>query len=256
MRDLDAVILAGGMGTRLRSVVADRPKVLAPVNGRPFIEYLLDQLEEAGIARVVIATGYMAESVEETLGRKRRRLQLRYSREEEPLGTGGGLRLTLSHTESDPLLVLNGDSYCTVDLAQFDDFHRAANARASLAVTRVPDTTRFGRVQIGEGGEVVSFEEKGAGTGPGWINAGLYLLPRNLIEKIPAGRAVSLEKDVFPGLIHNRLYAFQGGGAFLDIGTPKSYGEAEEFFRNKTTPAGSGSAGNKQMNEQQRTRWS
>jgi D-glycero-alpha-D-manno-heptose 1-phosphate guanylyltransferase len=244
MRDLDAVILAGGMGTRLRSVVADRPKVLAPVNGRPFIEYLLDQLEEAGIRRVIVSTGYMAESVEETLGRRRGNLEMRYSREEEPLGTGGGLRLTLSQTKSDTMLVLNGDSYCAVDLERFDDFHRSSNARACLVVTRAPDTSRFGRVQIGEEGEVLSFEEKGASTGPGWINAGLYLLPRDLIEKMPAGCAVSLEKDVFPGLIHNGLYAFQGGGAFLDIGTPKSYGEAEEFFRNKTTPARSGSAGN------------
>ncbi len=228
---LEAVILAGGLGTRLRSVVADRPKVLAMVNGRPFLARLLDQMAGAGIESLVISTGHMADQVEAAFGPVHGAMRIGYSRETSPLGTGGAVRLALDKTTSDPLLVLNGDSYCQFDPAAFATFHREKKSRASILLARVPDTGRFGRVEVAPGGAVVRFEEKGASPSPGWINAGVYLLDREVIGGIPSGRAVSIEREVFPALIGSRFNGFQAGGAFLDIGTPESYAEAERFFR-------------------------
>lgn len=226
----EAVILAGGIGSRLRSVVADRPKVLAAVNGRPFITYLLDQLADAGVASVVISTGYMADKVEAELGPAFRNVRLAYSRECDPLGTGGGLRLALDSTRAATLLVLNGDSYCAADIKALLEFHAAKRATATLTLARVADSSRFGRVETDVTDSVCSFVEKGGPQGPGWINAGIYCLNREVIEEIPTGRPVSLEREVFPKLIGNSLYGFQSDGRFLDIGTPESYAAAERFF--------------------------
>jgi D-glycero-alpha-D-manno-heptose 1-phosphate guanylyltransferase len=227
---LDAIVLAGGMGTRLREVVADRPKVLADVAGRPFLTRLLDQLAAAGVASVVLSTGYMAEMIEAKIGTQYRGLPVRYSRENEPLGTGGALRLALDKTRSDPLLALNGDSFCDANILELRAFHRQKHARATLLLTSVQDTSRFGRVEADANGAVTRFEEKGGAGVPGWINAGIYCLAREVISSIPVGRAVSMENEIFPTLIGAGLCGFHVRGAFIDIGTPHSYAEAERFF--------------------------
>jgi D-glycero-alpha-D-manno-heptose 1-phosphate guanylyltransferase len=211
--------------------MADRPKVLAPVNERPFLTRLLDQLATAQIESVVLATGYMADQIESEIGEAYGPVSIRYSRETEPLGTAGGLRLALSKTTSDPVFAFNGDSFCTADLDQFYEFHCARKARATILLTHVDDTSRFGRVTTDDEGVVRNFEEKGGAASPGWINAGVYCLARSVIEKVPAGKALSMERDVFPKLIGLGLWAFRGGGTFIDIGTPQSYGEAQHFFQ-------------------------
>ena len=228
--NIDAIILAGGMGTRLRAVVADRPKVLATVKDRPFLTRLLDQLAAARIESVVLSTGYMADQIESVIGKTYAGMRIRYSPEDQPLGTAGGLRRALDKTSSDPVFALNGDSCCSVDFNRFYQFHCAKKARATLLLTEVEDTSRFGRVEADDEGAVREFEEKGGATLPGWINAGVYCLARSVIESVPAGTALSLEREVFPGLIGAGLWAFRGGGAFIDIGTPQSYGEAQNFF--------------------------
>lgn len=225
-----AIILAGGLGTRLRSAVRDRPKVLAETCGRPFLSRLLDQLAAAGMGRAVLCTGYLGEQVEAAFGGTYGGLRLVYSRETAPLGTAGALRAALPLVSCDPLLVMNGDSYYQLDLAAFWACHQARPARATMALARVPDTRRFGRVSVDEDGRVLAFEEKGVGGGPGWINAGVYVLGRDLLRTIPAQGAVSLERQCFPSWIGGGLYAYPGEGAFLDIGTPESYAAAEEFF--------------------------
>lgn len=225
-----AAVFAGGLGTRLRSAVADRPKVLAEVEGRPFLAYLLDQLVAAGTRKVVLCTGYMAEQVAETFGDAYRSLELAYSREESPLGTGGALRLAADHFESDPVLVLNGDSYCTADLTAFRAWHADRGARDSMVLCQVPDVSRYGQVVVDEAGAVTSFREKGGDTGPGWINAGVYLFSRELVQSIPSDTAVSLEKEVMPARIGNGLYGQQTASRLLDIGTPASYAAAARFF--------------------------
>jgi D-glycero-alpha-D-manno-heptose 1-phosphate guanylyltransferase len=227
---LDAIVLAGGLGTRLRHVVADRPKVLADVAGRPFLTRVLDQLVPAGVGSVVLSTGYMAQMIEPKIGAQYRGLPIRYSREDEPLGTAGALRLALDKTRSDPLLALNGDSYCDVDIRELCAFHGEKRARATLLLTKVEDTSRFGSVETDANGAVIRFEEKGGASAPGWINAGVYCLAREVISGIPLGRAVSMEHEVFPTLIGTGLYGFGVRGAFIDIGTPHSYAEAERFF--------------------------
>lgn len=226
MKDLasiTATVLAGGLGTRLRSVVTDRPKVLAEVKGRPFLSYLLDQLESVGIRDVVLCTGYMGDRIRETYGNRYGTLSLVYSQESSPLGTGGALRLALPLMRSDTVLIMNGDSLCTVDLKAFWDWHRARAAQATVVLAEVPDTGRFGRVQVDPHGRIFRFDEKDGSQGPGWINAGVYMVARPLLETIPATGLVSLERDMFPAWIPQRFYGYQSRGPFLDIGTPEAY---------------------------------
>jgi histidinol-phosphate phosphatase family protein len=225
-----AVVLAGGLGTRLRSVVGDRPKGLAQIGGRPFLAFLLDRLDAAGVRDVVLCTGYLGAQVKETFGDRYRRLRLTYSQEQSPLGTGGALRLAAPLLASDPVLALNGDSYCDADLPALLNWHRAHRAEATLLLTHVPDTQRYGRVNVDESGRILEFVEKGRLGGPGWVNAGIYLLGQRLLQNIPATGAVSLEREVFPAWIGRRLCGCSGSGQFLDIGTPESYASAEAFF--------------------------
>lgn len=228
---ITGAILAGGLGTRLRAVVSDRPKVLAMVRGKPFLAYLLDQLMEGGVRDVVLLTGYRGEQIRDVFGRRFRSIRLEYSQEETPLGTAGAIRLALPKIATDTVLMMNGDSYCAADMCRFQAFHRQHSADASLMLTHVPDTSRFGKVETGPDGRVLRFLEKQDAGGDGWINAGLYLLRRELIEEVPAGQAVSIEREMFPAWSRaGKLFGHPAGGSFLDIGTPESYVAAEEFF--------------------------
>jgi NDP-sugar pyrophosphorylase family protein len=242
MSTTTGAILAGGLGTRLRTVVSDRPKVLAEVRGKPFLAYLLDQLVDAGLRHVVLLTGYRSEQVQDTFGDEYCGMTLDYSAETEPLGTAGALRLALPklfpnagigvQAPAATVLLMNGDSYCAADLKKFRAGHeRLSPGQASLVLTEVADTSRFGKVEFSPDNRVDRFLEKQAAGGAGWINAGIYLIDRPLVEQIPAGRAVSIEREMFPAWSRQRmLHAFPGAGSFLDIGTPESYQAAAEFF--------------------------
>lgn len=226
-----AAILAGGLGTRLRAAVGDKQKVMAEVSGRPFLEYLLRQLETAGVRRVVLCVGYQAERVEEVLGGKFGALTLHYSREESPLGTGGALRLAVPLFDADTLYVMNGDSYCEFDLLKFSAWHAAQGAEASIALAGVEDTQRYGRVVLDQAGRVTCFQEKGQ-CGPGLINAGIYLVRRERLMDIPEAGFVSLEKNMFPQWAgQGILYGYQADvRRFIDIGTPESFNAAQKLF--------------------------
>lgn len=225
-----AVILAGGLGTRLRGAIADRPKVLAMVGLSPFLSYLLDQLAAAGIRHVVLCTGYMGKMVCEAFGSMYRTMTIEYSFEPAPLGTAGALRLALPLLRSDPVLVMNGDSYGQVDLGAFSVWWREQPIPDALLLTHVPDTARYGCVEIDAQARITRFVEKTGSHVPGFINAGIYLLSRALVESIPEGRAVSIEREIFPGAIGKGLSGFIYRGGFIDIGTPASYREAKTFF--------------------------
>lgn len=224
-----AVILAGGSGTRLRSVISDRPKVLAEVKGRPFLRYLLDWLAAASVRSAVFCTGYMADHVREALGAKYGPMSLLYSDESTPLGTAGALRLALPMLDSDPVLVVNGDSFCGLDLKDFLKWHDRQRAIATLVSVWMADAGRYGQVNIKGDGCVLGFSEKGS-CSKGWINAGIYLLSRSLLQDIPEGTAVSLEREMFPMWVGRGLYGYRTNQPFLDIGTPESYAEAKRFF--------------------------
>jgi len=225
-----AVVLAGGLATRLHSVLDDCPKVLAPIRGRPFLAYLLDQLQSVRVRRVVLCTGHLGAAVAKTFGHCYGDVRLIYSQESSPLGTGGALRYALPHVASDPALVMNGDSFCRADLPAMWARHHTLGTEATLLLVSVANTQRYGRVRTDENGFVVAFEEKGGSEGSGWINSGIYLIGRRLIETIPAGSTVSLEREVFPKWIGQGLGACFSEGRFLDIGTPEAYATAEEFF--------------------------
>ncbi|HEY1232923.1 MAG TPA: HAD-IIIA family hydrolase [Candidatus Binatia bacterium] len=232
---IDAAVLAGGLGTRLRSVVSDRPKVLAQVDGQPFLTRLLDELVAAGLPRVVLCTGYLGDQIQAAIGERYRGLDISYSRETEPLGTAGALKLALPHLNSDPVLVMNGDSFCTVDLKRFVEWHRQRAAAGTLLLTRVATPTRYGLVAIDDNGAVLQFSEKQTGHSPGWINAGVYLLSQRLLSSIPHGRKLSLEYDVFPRWAGRGLYAWRVAERFIDIGTPEDFSRAGDFFRRQQT---------------------
>ncbi|MGR9108646.1 MAG: nucleotidyltransferase family protein [Gammaproteobacteria bacterium] len=230
--NLTALILAGGLGTRLRSVVKQQPKVLAEVAGRPFLRYLLDQLADWQIRNVVLCSGYLGDQIEACFGKHYGGLELRYSREDKPLGTAGALRLALSLIQSDTALVLNGDSYCAAEFEEFSRMHQHRGAKATILLVNNPDRQRFGSVQIAENGNIVKFAEKDEHARSGLINAGVYLIERRFLETIPESEFVSLEREIFPEWIGPDFYGFETPGPFLDIGTPESYAAAEAFFAN------------------------
>jgi NDP-sugar pyrophosphorylase family protein len=228
---LDVIVLAGGKGTRLHSVVSDRPKPLATVCGRPFLDWLLLYLRGRGLGRVVLATGYRGEMVRAACGDgSALGLELHYAQEEFPLGTGGAARLATARTTADQVLVLNGDSFCPFDVARLAESHQKVGARATLWLTPMDDCRRYGSVERDGDGQVHAFHEKSDHLGAGLINAGIYLFERTTLDAIPDGRAVSLETEVFPNMIGDGLYSVLGTGPFLDIGTPESFGQAASFI--------------------------
>ncbi|MDT7041677.1 nucleotidyltransferase family protein [Candidatus Nitronereus thalassa] len=224
--------MAGGLGTRLQSVLVGKPKVLAEVKGRPFLSYLLDEIHDADYRRVVLCVGYKAQQVRQKFGENYKSLELNYSQESSPLGTGGALRLASSLVNSKRVLVLNGDSFCQVNLCAFEKWHVAKKSQVSIVLTHVPNVKRFGRVQISKDEMVLAFEEKTNESTPGLINAGVYLVNKSLITTIPEHKPISLEKDIFPKWIQRGICGYEAGGKFIDIGTPESFVSAEEFFGN------------------------
>ncbi len=222
-----AVILAGGRGTRLAGVVADRPKPLAPVAGRPFLEWLLLALRARGIRRALLLGGHLGDRLE-TWARSagpRLGMDLPVTVEPRPRGTGGALRLALPAVAEDPLLVLNGDSLVApLPLETLAARHRETGAAATLLAVTVPDASRFGTLALDGAGRVREFREKDPAGGPGTVSAGVCLLSRAVVEAIPAGRAVSLEREVLPALAaRGELAALPVAGRLLDIGTPESF---------------------------------
>jgi len=216
----------------LRPAITDRPKVLAPVDGSPFLSRLLAQLDRAEIGDAVLLVGYGADQVRVEYGARKFGINLRYSAETEQLGTGGAVRLALPFIGEKTILLMNGDSFCNLDLRAFVTHHRAHGGPLSLSVTWMENASRFGRVALGPDNRIVSFEEKSPLTLPGWINAGVYLIEPELFESVPLNANLSLEKDLLPGWVSRHDVFGIRGGEFIDIGVPESYAQAVEFFRN------------------------
>ncbi len=231
LSNITAILLVGGIGSRLRSVVSDRPKVLASIGGRPFLSFLLDQLADAGILRTVLCTGYLHQQVRHTYGDCYRGMEIVYSQEKTPLGTGGALKLAHAQFESDTVLVMNGDSYCECDIANLWHWHSQHSKDMSIVLTEVSDSRRYGRVKLDENDNILRFDEKTyVYSGSGWVNAGIYLMPQAWIDEIPANQNKSLEHDLFPNWISRRIYGYRCDGNFIDIGTPQSFRMAETIL--------------------------
>jgi len=225
---VQAVILAGGLGTRLRPLTASVPKPILPLAGRPFLTFMLDWLARHGVDEAILSCGFLGEAVERVLGAERRGMRLRYVTEEEPLGTAGPVALAArSGGLDDRFLVLNGDVLTDIDLTAELRRHERTGARATLALTAVEDTTGYGVVPTTADGHVEAFLEKSGEPAPtNRINAGAYVLEHEVIDLIPAGRAVSFEREVFPALVGGGLYGYLAAGYWIDIGTPERYLEA------------------------------
>lgn len=228
--DVKALLLVGGLGTRLRSVVPSTPKPLASVGGQPFLELLVQQLRSQGIRRLVMCTGYLGGQIENEFGDGRSwDVAIEYSQELIPLGTAGAIKLAQPYVRRAPdFVVMNGDSFLEVDLRQLIGFHREHGGLGTMAVVQVKNAGRYGTVQMDIEGRVIGFSEKTGREAPGMVNAGVYVFDRTVLEHIPEGPA-SLERDVFPRLLNQGLYALEQQGMFIDIGTPEDYARAQEL---------------------------
>jgi len=222
---MEAIVLAGGLGTRLAGVVSDVPKPMAPIHGRPFLCFVLDRLVDSGFKSAVLATGYRHEALSGYFGDAYRGLALSYSVESEPLGTGGAIRLAWERVGPREIFVLNGDTYLEVDYEAMHAAHAAADAMLTLAAFHVGSAGRYGTLEIAED-RVQGFSEKGR-TAPGWINGGTYLLAPSLRALLPAAHAFSFEHDVLEREVSRlRPHVFRSAGRFVDIGTPEDYARA------------------------------
>lgn len=231
---MEAIILAGGLGTRLRGVVDNVPKPMAPVQGRPFLAFVLDQLVDSGFHRIIFAAGYRHQAICSYFGEDYRGLALVYSVENGPLGTGGAIRLACDHAQARDVWVLNGDTYLGLDYRAMLDAHARAGAQLSLAVCEVPDVSRYGALEISKG-IVRGFREKGP-PGPGWISGGAYVLGSELRHRLPKGIAFSFEREVLvPQLQSLQPLAFPASGPFIDIGVPEDYARAPEILSPRLT---------------------
>lgn len=221
---LDIFVLAGGLGTRIRPVLGDLPKILAPILGRPYLAYLLDWLERFGARKVVLGLGYRAQAVIEYLedAKLSSWIEVTTVVEPSPLGTAGAIRFARGGLRSDPVLVMNGDSFTDADLCAFVDRHRAAKTIGTMLCAEVDDAGRYGRVELDQSGRIGGFIEKDANFhGTALISTGVYLLSADLLDDIAAGDAASIERDVFERLPSGTLAAFAGRFRFIDIGTPE-----------------------------------
>lgn len=238
LENLDAVILAGGLGTRLRTVVSDTPKCLAKVDEFPFLTYKIMQLQEAGVRRVILCVGYMAEQIEAYFkDNPISGVTLVYAHEKELLGTAGAFKNAEPFIESEHFIALNGDVYLDINYRAFVAHHYETMSVATLALVRVDDPSRYGLVLFNNEFEIQAFLEKADNrpenefmTGY-YINAGTYCLHRSLLERIPEGQPCSIEREVFPALVGDRFYAYPLEAYFIDIGTPESFAQIQEDIR-------------------------
>jgi D-glycero-alpha-D-manno-heptose 1-phosphate guanylyltransferase len=226
---VQAIVLAGGFGTRLRARISDVPKPMAPIAGRPFLAYLLDRLAAAGCTRVVLATGYLHEVVEAHFGTAYRGMAVGYSQETTPLGTGGAVLRALHGlpgSDEEPALVMNGDTWLNQALSAFVAWARERNPADSVLLRRVDDVSRFGSVAL-DGERIVRFGEK-SGSGPGLINAGIYWLSRASFDRYRYPESFSLENDHFQAhLSELDLRGTVTEAPFIDIGVPEDYDRAQ-----------------------------
>ncbi|HWI28033.1 MAG TPA: nucleotidyltransferase family protein [Stellaceae bacterium] len=237
--EVDVVVLAGGLGTRVASHLGGVPKLLAPAGGKPFLDHLLRWLAQQGARRVILSLGHQAGRVADYLAAgPRHGLELAPIVEPEPMGTAGAIAFCRSALRSDPVMVVNGDTLVDVDLEGFLRAFERAGTPAGLVCVAVEDGTRYGQVEINRAGRVARFREKRESAGPGWINAGIYLFDGSVLDRISAVGRGSLERDVLQRLPSTSLAAFRAGGRFIDIGTPETLAAADAFVADFASASG------------------
>ena len=227
----EAIILAGGFGTRLQSVVKDVPKPMAPVAGNPYLVYLVRYLKNYGVEHIVLSVGYLAEVVEDYFKDEYLGIKISYSKEDSPLGTGGGIRLALEKCTKKNVIILNGDSFFDVDINKLKKFHKRHKAQVSLGVREVENVGRYGEVVLNDKNEIVKFSEKSDKSESGLINGGVYLMKREALDAYELNSKFSLEQDYFQKQADTKtLYAKEFNSYFIDIGIPTEFDRANKEF--------------------------
>jgi D-glycero-alpha-D-manno-heptose 1-phosphate guanylyltransferase len=228
----EAIILAGGMGTRLREVISDGPKSMAPINGRPFLEYQLDLLDRWGLKKVILSVGFEREKIQLHFGEEYKSLKLVYAVEDEPLGTGGAILNALRYVDGYSVFILNGDTYFDVNLQRLDDFRRIKEADLCLAVRFEIDPARFGLLEFDNNNRITHFYEKSDGIDEGYINGGVYVIRKGYLQHFGLPEKFSFEKDFLQKYYQTeQFYGMRCFSYFRDIGIPADYQKAIDEFK-------------------------
>ncbi|MFC2106893.1 nucleotidyltransferase family protein [Bacteroidota bacterium] len=228
----EAIILAGGLGTRIRSEIGDLPKALASINGRPFMEYQLDYLYNWQVKKVIIATGYGSDLIQSHFGNKYKELELVYSIEEEPLGTGGAIKKAMDLVDGLRSIVVNGDTYYEVDIYKMIDFQRIKESNLLLNLSYEEDVSRYGAVEINKLNRIVGFHEKGEKKDAGYINGGFYFLNKAFFLSFDLPDKFSFEKDFLEKYYKEYfIHGVRCSAYFIDIGIPEDYKRAQHEFK-------------------------
>ena len=228
----EAIILAGGLGTRIRSEIGDVPKALADINGKPFLEYQLDYLYNWQVKKVVIAAGYKSELIKKYFGDNYKGLELIYSIEETPLGTGGAIKKALDYIDGLRTIVVNGDTYYEVDIYKMVDFQRIKESNLLLNLSYEEDVSRYGTVEISKLNRIIDFHEKGENKGAGFVNGGFYYLNKAFFLSFDLPEKFSFEKDFLEKYFKEYiLHGVRCSAYFIDIGIPEDYKKAKDEFK-------------------------
>ena len=239
LRDIDVVILAGGLGKRLQTITGGSQKILAQIDGKPFISILIDYLAAQGAKRFILCTGHDADNVQSVLKNAHSGLTVLFSKEEEPLGTGGAIKKGASLVQSDLFLALNGDCFCVIDYNRMVSFHQQHKAKATIAITKIDDARDYGTIEIDAQQKITAFKEKQSvetGLKPvsTFINTGTYCLNRNIFDVEtglkPVSTKFSIEYNFFPHIVGKDFFGFEVENKFIDIGTPERYAWAKQHL--------------------------
>lgn len=223
----EAIILAGGLGTRLYPLTLTVPKPMVPISEKPFLEYLLNRLLEHGFSRVILSVGYLGEQIESYFGNNWNALEIIYAYEEEPLGTGGAIALALSFAQTEQVLVLNGDTFCAIDWQAMELFHLKKQADLTITLKLMKDFDRYGNVKVADE-RIISFDEKQY-VSTGQINTGVYILNRSIFDTFLMPKKFSFEMDFLQCKLEAVwVSAFMTDGYFIDIGIPADYQRAQK----------------------------
>jgi len=234
LSEIDVAILCGGLGKRLRTETKGGQKTMVSVDDQPFLDILLKYLSNQGFTRAVLCTGYHAEDVEEYYAKKDLGIEIAFSREKEPLGTGGAVKNAAKVIKSDSFFVLNGDCFCALKYQGFVDFHFEKGSMLSLVLSRLEDRKDFGTINVDDDGNILSFREKIEAVDPDeevYVNTGIYCFNKEAVSFMPEEDRFSLELDYFPKVIGKKFYGYRTDDQFIDIGTPDRLKIAQEFLR-------------------------
>lgn len=233
LQDMDIVILCGGQGERLRSVIGEQPKALAKIGERTFLDILIDNILQYGFKRIILSVGYLRKQIKSHFD-SYKDFEIIFSEEEKPLGTGGALKKAKPIIRTNPFIVTNGDSICKVDLRNFFDFHIEKSALLSIVLVRSRITQDYGSITLDDSKKIISFNEKGDARSESLISAGIYLFQKDIFSHMPKQNHFSLEYDFFPKIIKNNSFGFLSEDEFIDIGTPERYEKAIMLLRNSS----------------------